>query len=64
MKPNLNFYDITLRYVLVFLLGIVFGITQMWVFLGIAVLLFITAVTGWCPIYDIMGIDHQRKQHS
>lgn len=64
MKPNLNFYDITLRYALVFLLGIVFGITQMWFFLGLAVILFITAVTGWCPLFDLFGIDHQKQQES
>lgn len=64
MKPNQNFYDITIRYVLVFLLGIVFGLTQMWIFLGIAVLLFITAVTAWCPIYEMLGIDHEQKEHS
>ncbi len=64
MKPNLNFYDIIIRYGLVFLLGIVFGITQMWVFLVLAIILFITAVTGWCPIFDLFGIDHQKRQES
>ncbi len=64
MKPNLNFYDLITRYGLVFLFGIIFGATQLWVFLILAVLLFITAVTGWCPIFKIMGIDHEKHQHS
>ncbi len=33
-----------------------------YVFVPIAPILFITAILGWCPIYEIMGINHAKTQ--
>ncbi|PSR00898.1 MAG: hypothetical protein BRD50_09470 [Bacteroidetes bacterium SW_11_45_7] len=30
----------------------------------LAIILLTTAVTGWCPMFDLLGIDHQKRQES
>lgn len=35
-----------------------------YVLIPVAPVLFITAILGWCPIYEMMGINHnQKKSH-
>ena len=55
---NLSFVDIALRYALIMALGILFGFTQFYPLIVLAVVVFITAVTGICPVYSILGINH------
>ncbi|GIV34369.1 MAG: hypothetical protein KatS3mg031_1904 [Chitinophagales bacterium] len=61
MEYNLSFTDIALRYVVIMVLGILFGVTQFYPLILIAIAVFITAVTGMCPIYKILGINHAPK---
>jgi len=58
LEYNLSFVDIALRYALIVALGITFGITQFYPLIVLAVAVFISAVTGICPIYGMLGINH------
>lgn len=58
LQYNLSFVDITLRYALIMALGISFGLTQFYPLIVLAVAVFISAVTGICPIYSMLGINH------
>ena len=58
LQYNLSFVDIVIRYAIILALGILFGVTQFYPFIVLAVLVFITAVTGICPIYSMLGINH------
>ncbi len=69
MKYNLSFTEVVFRYVGLMFSGILFGITLNYFFIVLTVAFFITAIMGWCPIYQLMGIDHfgktkeQEKKH-
>lgn len=58
LEYNLSFTDIAIRYALIMALGILFGVTQFYPFIVLAVIIFISAVTGMCPIYALLGINH------
>lgn len=58
---NLSFVDIALRYALIMVLGILFGVTLFYPLIVLAVMVFISAVTGICPIYSVLGINHASK---
>ncbi len=58
MQYNLSFLDISIRYAIIMVLGIIFGVTQFYPLIVLAILVFISAVTGMCPIYKMMGINH------
>lgn len=64
LQYNLSFLDITIRYAVIMALGILFGITQFYPFIVLAVIVFISAVTGICPIYSMLGINHASKTGS
>jgi hypothetical protein len=55
---NMNFKDIAARYGMVMLVGIVGGVLQSIPIMALAIPLFLTAILGWCPIYQALGIDH------
>lgn len=60
MEYNLSIYDIAIRYMLmaaVVITGMFTG--QIWM-TYIAMGLFISAITGYCPIYAALGIDHAK----
>ena len=64
---NLSFQEIYIRYVLMVVIAIVAGfaaayISQFFfVFLAAVPVLFLTAITGWCPIYEILKINNADK---
>lgn len=58
LEYNLSFVDIFMRYALIMALGILFGVTQFYPLIVLAVLVFISAVMGICPIYHLLGINH------
>ncbi len=62
MEYNLSFVDISLRYALIVALGILFGVTQFYPLIVVAIAVFISAVTGMCPIYKMLGINHAPKE--
>ena len=57
-EPNLSFYEIGGRYFMLMLLGILVGATQLVFLVPLLIIIFITAISGWCPIYQAMGINH------
>ena|ERR1051325_2868372 len=58
LEYNLSFVDIFMRYAIILVLGILFGVTQFYPLIVLAVIVFISAVTGVCPIYGLLGINH------
>ena len=61
MEHNLNFVDIIIRYIVMMLVMILAGIFQSIVLTIIGVLIFLTAISAYCPIYQLLGIDHRMK---
>ena len=55
---NMNFTDIGLRYGLVMIIGIVGGLLHSIPIMALAIPFFLTAMLGFCPIYKLLGIDH------
>lgn len=55
---NMNFADIGVRYGLIMVVGIVGGILQSVPIMALAIPLFLTAILGYCPLYTLLGIDH------
>lgn len=64
LEYNLSFVDISIRYAIIMAFGILFGITQFYPFIVLAVMVFISAVTGICPIYHMLGINHAPERNS
>lgn len=62
LEYNLSFVDIAIRYALIMALGITFGFTQFYPLIVVAVMVFISAVTGICPIYNMLGINHAAEK--
>jgi K+-transporting ATPase A subunit len=49
---NLNFAEIMLRYAVMIAIGIVAGVTQQWWMIVPAMMVFLMAVLGYCPIKE------------
>jgi hypothetical protein len=64
MEYNLSFVDIVIRYAIIIALGILFGITLFYPLIVLAIAVFISAVTGMCPIYHFLGINHVKGSES
>ena len=64
LEYNLSFVDIFMRYAIIMMLGILFGVTQFYPLLILALFVFISAVTGICPIYHLLGINHAPERGS
>ena len=62
MEYNLDFKDIMVRYTIIMILGILFGVTQFYPLIIVAVLIFISAVSGICPIYHFLGINRLKEK--
>ena len=62
MQYNLSFVEIVFRYAIIMVLGILFGVTQFYPLIALAVAVFISAVSGFCPIYMLLGINHAPKE--
>lgn len=60
-KNNLSFVDIGVRYTVMMAIMILAGVFQsMWlVVLGVVV--FLTAITGWCPLYNMIGFSTRKE---
>ncbi len=60
-QHNLSFADIGVRYMIMMVFMILAGALQMMGFLIIGVIFFLTAILGWCPIYDMLGISTRKE---
>ena len=54
-KNNLGFVDIGIRYGIMIAIMILAGVFQSLWLVVLGVLVFITAITGWCPMYTAIG---------
>lgn len=52
---NLSFIDIGVRYAIMMVLMILAGVTTNLLFVYLGVLVFLTAILGWCPLYSMIG---------
>lgn len=57
MKYNLGFIDIAFRYTLMAALVIAGATTQSIWLMPLAVGVFLSAILGYCPLYDMLGVD-------
>ena len=62
--PNLSITEIALRYGLIIVIGILAGFTQQYWIAPLAIAVFVTCVTAWCPICDVRGINHNETKGS
>jgi len=58
MGHNLSIKDVYLRYVLMAFFVILGGVLHMIPVMLLGMPIFVTAILGWCPIYQAMGINH------
>lgn len=58
LNPNLNFNEIIIRYAILIGIGIIAGVSQNFFFIVPAMIVFLTAVLGWCPIKAFMSSNH------
>lgn len=60
-KNNLGFADIGTRYGIMMIVMILAGVFQSMWLVVLGVLVFLTAITGWCPIYNMIGFSTRRE---
>jgi hypothetical protein len=58
---NLGFTDIGIRYGVMMIVMILAGVFQSMWLVVLGVLVFLTAITGWCPIYNMIGFSTRRE---
>ncbi len=62
MEYNMNFIDISIRYAVMMLLVILGGVFQSFLLMGIGFVFFLVAITGWCPLFYLLGINHCKNE--
>lgn len=60
MQHNLNFIDVIVRYAFLMLFGIVGGVLHSLPLMLVGLLFFFSAILGWCPIYQALGINNHK----
>ena len=61
MKANIHEFDGLFR-VLLFILSVIWAVmTSQWISLIPGGILFATALTGWCPVYAMIGINAKKE---
>lgn len=58
---NLSLPEILLRYVVSFAVVIIGGLTHHIAIMVLGLPILITALIGWSPLYQILGINHSAK---
>lgn len=62
-KHNLSFLDIGIRYIVMMVFMILAGVTgNVILFTVLGVAAFLTAILGWCPMYDMIGFRTRNEQ--
>jgi len=58
LEPNLNMVEAYMRYAFMMIPVIIGGLMgNLWIMLlGLPV--FLTGISGYCPVYDVLGINH------
>ena len=61
MEYNLSVKDVVFRYLLMMAVVIIGGVLgKLWIMI-IGLVFFLTALLGWCPIFQVLGINHAHK---
>lgn len=61
LEPNLSVAEAFSRYVIMMIPVIIGGMMgQLWMML-LGLPIFLTGITGFCPLYKMLGIDHSPK---
>ena len=66
MKKNVGYRDSTLRVTIAIIISVSYALGIIYGMMGIAALfiglvLLITGISGYCPLYKIFGVDTYRK---
>ena len=61
MEYNLSLNEIIGRYFAMLLLVIIGGVMHSLLFMLIGMPFFITGLLGWCPVYQVLHINHAVK---
>lgn len=56
MAHNVGFTDMVLRYFIMMIVMILAGVFQSVVLVILGVLIFMTAISAWCPLYQLLRI--------
>jgi len=56
--PNLSITEIFVRHYILMIVGIAVGVLKMPALILLGLPFFMTAMTGWCPIYELLGINN------
>lgn len=62
MEYNMSFTDIGIRYALMMIFVILGGVFQSFALMGLGFVFFLVAITGWCPLLYMLGINHCQKE--
>jgi hypothetical protein len=62
MKPNMNFADIFIRYMLLMITVIIGGALHCLPIMLFGMLFFFAGITGWSPLFAALGIDHDTRE--
>jgi len=57
---NLSITEIIVRFYIVLGLGILLGVLNAPWMVFLAMLVFLTGILGWCPVYAALGINHHK----
>lgn len=62
MKPNMNFADVFLRYMMLMITVIIGGVLHSLPIMLLGMVFFFAAISGWCPVFALLGINHDTKE--
>jgi hypothetical protein len=60
-ENNMNFVDIGIRYMIMMVIMILGGILMSPVLWVLGVFFFLIGITGWCPLYHMLGINTAKE---
>lgn len=58
---NLSYVEVGMRYALMMIVVIIGGLMHSIPVMLLGLPLFLSGILGWCPIYQMFGIDHANK---
>ena len=62
MEYNMSFVDIAIRYFLMMVFVILGGVFQSFVLMTVGFVFFLEAISGWCPAFHVLGINHCKNE--
>lgn len=59
---NLSYYEVGIRYALMMVVVIIGGLMHSMPVMLLGLPFFLSGILGWCPIYQMFGINHANKE--